>query len=294
MTAGGDRWIEVGDRVLVRRHTELDLSTGLVLGERSCLVVDTRGDPAQGAELAAAIREVTPLPWSVVLTHAHFDHCLGTSAFHPTDVWAHRGCRADLARGGTAQQAEALAWHRTQGRPGAVPLIEPVLPDRVVDARAVLDLGARQVLLAHLGAGHTAHDLVVGVPDARVLFAGDLVEQGAPPAFEDAHPLRWPTTLTALLALGAAVVVPGHGEPVDAAFVTTQRDELAELAALCRAVRNGEPGAHSALTRSPFDETTTRTALARTGNPAPATPQCPSSVLSMDTADDEGGLGCPE
>ena len=181
-------------------------------------------------------------------------------------MWAHRGCRADLARGGAAQHAEALAWYRTQGRPGAVPLIEPVLPDRVVDTRAELDLGGRGVLFAHLGPGHTDHDLVVGVPDARVLFAGDLVEQGAPPAFEDAHPLHWPATLTAVLALGATMVVPGHGEPVDAAFVTAQRDELAELAALCRALRNGEHGAHAALARSPFDETTTRTALARAGN----------------------------
>ena len=267
MTARSDRWIEVGDGVLVRRHAELDLSTGLVLGERSCVVVDTRGDPAQGAELAAAVRQVTSLPWSVVLTHAHFDHCLGTSAFLPTLVWAHRGCQADLARGGAAQHGEALAWHRAQGRCGTVPLIEPVLPDRVVDTRVELDLGARRVLLAHLGAGHTDHDVVVGIPDARMLFAGDLVEQGAPPAFEDAHPLHWPATLTAMLALGAAVVVPGHGEVVDAAFVIVQRDELAELAILCRAVQNGEFGVDAALARSPFDEATTRTALARAGNP---------------------------
>ncbi|HYZ09951.1 MAG TPA: MBL fold metallo-hydrolase [Pseudonocardiaceae bacterium] len=289
MTARSDRWIEVGDGVLVRRHAELDLSTGLVLGERSCVVVDTRGDPAQGAEFAAAVRKVTSLPWLVVLTHAHFDHCLGTSAFLPTVVWAHRGCRVDLARGGAAQHGEALAWHRAQGRHGVVPLVEPVLPDRVVDTRVELDLGARRVLLAHLGAGHTDHDVVVGIPDARMLFAGDLVEQGAPPAFEDAHPLHWPATLTAVLALGAAVVIPGHGEPVDAGFVTAQRDELAELAALCRGVHNGEYGAHAALARSPFDEATTRTALARAGNPgvSPLRPQ-------EDAADDEGGLGCTE
>ena len=203
-------------------------------------------------------------------------------------MWAHRGCRADLARGGAAQHAEALAWYRTQGRPGAVPLIEPVLPDRVVDTRAELDLGGRGVLFAHLGPGHTDHDLVVGVPDARVLFAGDLVEQGARPAFEDAHPLRWPTTLTALLALGAAVVVPGHGEPVDATFVTAQRDELAKLAD-CAGQCATENTEHTQRSLAP--PSTRRRPGPRW--PAPATAGCPRSVYhNMDAADDEGGLGC--
>ncbi|MDQ3886383.1 MAG: MBL fold metallo-hydrolase, partial [Actinomycetota bacterium] len=170
-------------------------------------------------------------------------------------------------------------------RPTAVPLIEPVLPDRVVNARAELDLGGRWVLLAYLGLGHTDHDLVLSVPDARVVFAGDLVEQGAPPGFEDAYPLSWPATLTALLALGATTVVPGHGEPVDTAFVTAQRDELTELAALCKSVRDGKHEASAVLARSPFDETTTSIALARADNPetSPFRPQDRH-------ADGEGGL----
>ena len=77
--AGG--WIELADGVLARRYAELDLSVGLVIGDGGCLVVDTRSDPDQGAELRAAVREVTRKPCSVVLTHAHFDHCLGTAAF---------------------------------------------------------------------------------------------------------------------------------------------------------------------------------------------------------------------
>jgi hypothetical protein len=46
------RWLEIGDGVLVRRYAELDLSIGLVLGSTGCLVIDTRGDETQGAELA--------------------------------------------------------------------------------------------------------------------------------------------------------------------------------------------------------------------------------------------------
>jgi glyoxylase-like metal-dependent hydrolase (beta-lactamase superfamily II) len=84
------------------------------------------------------------------------------------------------------------------------------------------------VSLRHLGRGHTGADLVVAVDD--VLFAGDLVEEGAPPAMEDSFPLEWPDTVTALLELVRGPVVPGHGAVVDAAFVTAQRDELARLA----------------------------------------------------------------
>ena len=53
-----------------------------------------------------------------------------------------------------------------------------------------------------------------------------------------ADPAAWPATLDALLALGPATVVPGHGEPIDAAFVAAQRAEIAEVTRLCPAVQS--------------------------------------------------------
>jgi glyoxylase-like metal-dependent hydrolase (beta-lactamase superfamily II) len=104
--------------------------------------------------------------------------------------------------------------------------------------------------------------VVVHLPDEGVLFAGDLVEQGAPPAIgRDAYPLDWPSTMDALLALGPKVIVPGHGETVDPAFVTGQRDELAAVAALYRAVRAGELSVEDAVARSPYPESYTRPAF---------------------------------
>ncbi|MGQ0717940.1 MAG: MBL fold metallo-hydrolase [Pseudonocardiales bacterium] len=256
------RWIELADGVLVRRYAELDLSVGLVIGDRSCLVVDTRSDPGQGAELHAAVRGITRLPCSVVLTHAHFDHCLGTEAFLPATVWAHPRCREDLARGGAAQHAEALAWGRAH-----LALVRPVLPDHLVAKQVEVDLGGRQVLLTHAGLGHTDHDIAVWSPDTRVLFAGDLVEQGADPDFTDAYPLDWPSTVTELLQLNARIVVPGHGDPVDAEVVATQRDDLATLAALCRAVQTSDLDTTDALAASPFTQPTTLAALARLDQP---------------------------
>jgi glyoxylase-like metal-dependent hydrolase (beta-lactamase superfamily II) len=255
---------------MVRRYAELDLSVGLVIGDGACLVVDTRGDEMQGKELASAVRQVVQDPWSVVITHAHFDHCFGTAAFLPCDVWAHPSCRAVLTDEGEVIRAEAAAEYDSEGRSDmAIRLREAqlVLPGELVPATKQLLVGGRPVTLAHPGPGHTDHDLVVHVPDAEVLFAGDLVEEGAPPAFgKDAMPLRWPDAVTALLAMSRdGTVIPGHGEPVDAAFVTAQRDELAVVAKLCRAVLAGELGVGDAIARSPYPENVTKAALTCTG-----------------------------
>ena len=70
-----------------------------------------------------------------------------------------------------------------------------VPPDHLVVERQELDLGDHGVQLAHLGRGHTGNDLVVVVPDSGVVFAGDLIEESAPPAYgDDCYPMDWPAT----------------------------------------------------------------------------------------------------
>jgi glyoxylase-like metal-dependent hydrolase (beta-lactamase superfamily II) len=113
------------------------------------------------------------------------------------------------------------------------------------------------VVLRFLGRGHTAGDLVVEVEgdgEGTVVFAGDLVEEGAPPAFEDAFPADWPATLGRLHALARGPVVPGHGAVVDAAFVGTQREELL---AVLRALREDR------LDGGPYPPATMRVAASR-------------------------------
>ncbi|HVW43332.1 MAG TPA: MBL fold metallo-hydrolase [Amycolatopsis sp.] len=220
------RWTEVGEGVFARRHEHLDLTLGLVLGAERCLVVDTGGDEVHGAEFAAAVRELTPLPWVVVLTHGHFDHHFGTYAFLPCPVWAHERCAA-------AMDDDRAAWiskFRREGEPeaaGRLAASRLVPPTDVLATEVRLDLGGRTVTLLHPGRGHTDHDVAVHVPDAGVVFTGDLVEQGADPSIgPDSHVAEWPRALDSLLALGAHTYVPGHGDPVDPGFVRAQRNRL--------------------------------------------------------------------
>ncbi|WP_027931736.1 MBL fold metallo-hydrolase [Amycolatopsis thermoflava] len=220
-------WLELADGVHARRYEHLDQTLGLVVGAERCLVIDTGCDEVHGAAFAAEIREITALPWVVVITHAHFDHHFGTAAFLPCPVWAHERCRDALIREGESDRA---AWvRRLAGKPEAERLAAArlVLPDHLLTHSVQLDLGGRTVELVHPGVAHTDHDVAVHVPDAGVLFAGDLVEQGAPPSIgPDAYPARWPSALDRLLALDPATIVPGHGDPVGPDFVAAQRDEL--------------------------------------------------------------------
>ena len=125
---------------------------------------------------------------------------------------------------------EAREWY-----PDQAALFDEVaitLPDRTFSRNATLTLEDRVVELRYLGRGHTDNDIIVAVPDAGVLFAGDLIEESSPPYFQDSYPLEWPDTVAALLEMAHGPVVPGHGAVVDRTFVAAQHQDLAEVARL--------------------------------------------------------------
>lgn len=250
-------WVEVADRVLVWRQPVLDVNAVLVLGGEGALVVDTLSTDAQARELAEAVRRVTPLPWRVVNTHHHFDHCYGNAVLAPdpaTEIWAHTECVARYERwiaadGGAARVAEVAAEFPS------IPDVRGVTlrgPNRPVSGEVTLELGGRSVGLRHLGRAHTDNDLVVVVGDADVVVAGDIVENGAPPSFEDSWPLEWAGTVAALVELVPSVVVPGHGAAMDLDAVKAQHADLTALEWACRdGWRDHAPAAEVAA-KAPF------------------------------------------
>src|SRR5690606_27184074 len=109
------RWGGIAPGVLIRRYGVLALTVVLFTWDHCALAVVARGDYWQGGVLASAVREMTALPWQVVLTHGHFDHCFGTSAFLPAPVWAHRDCPDFLARTAERQRREWVHHYRQRG-----------------------------------------------------------------------------------------------------------------------------------------------------------------------------------
>jgi glyoxylase-like metal-dependent hydrolase (beta-lactamase superfamily II) len=226
-------WQELGDGVWVRRFASLDLNIGVVAGGEGLLVIDTRAGPGQARELKDDIRRLSSQPVRfVVNTHHHWDHTFGNQEFRDSPIWGHRRCAEQLVTNGPAMKAFVGSIAQEMGeRVGAV---EIVPPDRLFDTSTTVLIGDRAVELRFLGRGHTDNDIVALVPDAGVLFAGDLLENDAPPNFGDSFPMDWPHTAAELLDLVTGPVVPGHGSVADRDFVEAQVADLVMVSRLAR------------------------------------------------------------
>jgi glyoxylase-like metal-dependent hydrolase (beta-lactamase superfamily II) len=269
-----DRWIEVAPRVWVRRLEELDQTLGLVIGDDCCLVIDTGINADAGYAFATAIREKTDLPWQVAYTHDHFDHWFGTSAFGESAIWAVGDGAQYIARGDEQRQAWAARYRRDGREEDARNIARSKLvpPNCRVQGAIGLNLGGRTVVLRQVGLAHSDNDMVIEVPDAGVLFAGDLLENGASPSYTGAYPYEWPQAVEYLLSWKPQVVVPGHGDPADYWWARAQVRDMAEVARMCGEVSQGFLTEDEALAHNPFDAETMKAALARCKELAPPEP----------------------
>lgn len=246
-------WTEIGERVFARRYAFYNQNIGVVLGEGAALVIDTRSTHVQGREILADLRELTPDPVTVVVnTHGHFDHAFGNHVFRPARIWGHIGCPPFMERTGDIRRARIAADEPSIAADLMAVELDP--PDAVFAETAAIEVGGRRVELRYLGRGHTDHDIVISVPDANVVFAGDLLEGGAVPFFGDGYPLDWPETAFRLAELVRGTVVPGHGDQAGFAFATQQAEAFRAIAELGRQIQRGELEVDDALALTPFPE----------------------------------------
>lgn len=202
-------------------------NAGFVIGDESVAVIDTFFSASAAEALMKEIRKVTPLPVRyVVNTHHHVDHVAGNAVFRNEGavLIGERNMRGwvrseNLRLFGTAISPERRAQIEA--------LVEPELG---YTGELVLDLGRRPLVVRSLP-GHTGADSVVRVPDAAVLFAGDLVWRRSVPNLIDATVADWIETLEQLAdpAAPGKIVVPGHGSVGTAGDVADFRGYLTAL-----------------------------------------------------------------
>lgn len=232
-------FVEVAPRVWVAHHEWMHVNITLVGGSDGLVMVDTHGSARAAREIADAVRRLGAGPvTALVNTHDHWDHWFGndvlTEGLGPVPIHATEFAVEQMGRAGARPAPERFA-----DDPRAEEILDTTLRPAThgFSSAIALDLGDRAVELVHPGRGHTAGDLVVRVPDADVMVAGDLVEESDRPFIgDDSFPLEWPLTLDLVLGLMTddTVVVPGHGRLVDKDFVHEQRGELGVIAETVR------------------------------------------------------------
>ena len=206
--------------MIADRRVPLVPNIGIVLGGDAALVVDTGMGPANGKRVLEAARKLAAGRRLILtLTHFHPEHGFGAQAFkgqahHPLQRRAARRARRPRASG-------YLDMFRTFG-PGVAAALEGtelVMPDETYDGASDDDRSRRpNVELRTYGLAHTRGDQVVSVPDARLIFVGDLAEERIfpifpwfPPNDADLDAANWTKVLAKLEAAEPSIVVPGHG-----------------------------------------------------------------------------------
>ncbi|MEV6876535.1 MBL fold metallo-hydrolase [Amycolatopsis sp. NPDC051128] len=229
---------EIAPDLLVIPNNGVDLvpNIGVVGGREAVLVVDTGIGTANASQVLAFATEVAKgRRLYLTTTHFHPEHAFGAQVFAGEATYlVNRGQADDLATKGPGY----LEMFRGLGEVVARRLdgVRVPTPDVIYDDAYTLDLGGRTVRLRPTGRGHTKGDQVVEVPDAGVLFTGDLAETGQfaifpwfPPHDTDVTGVGWLAVLDRLAATGPRVVVPGHGDVGDVSVLDDVRGYLREL-----------------------------------------------------------------
>ncbi|BAT61137.1 beta-lactamase IMP-1 precursor [Variibacter gotjawalensis] len=193
---------------------EGDPNSGIIEGDDCCMVIDAQATPVMAQDVIKRVKTVTDKPIRyVVLSHYHAVRVLGASGYPDAQIICSDAAREMIIeRGQQDMDSEIGRFPRLFQAVESVPgLTWPTItfPDKMT-----VWLGKREVRLQHIGRAHTAGDIIAHVPDADVVFSGDLVEYHSACYCGDAHFTDWPTTLDNLAAFKARALVPGRGAPL--------------------------------------------------------------------------------
>jgi glyoxylase-like metal-dependent hydrolase (beta-lactamase superfamily II) len=217
-----------------------DNNAGIVFGQGASVVIDTTYELRGTRDMLSAASRIlsdNPIRYAIN-THEDQDHTWGNQLL-PKDaqIYASRGTvdaffslTPETVRTITStEHGDGTQWVWDNYVNRDVDLIEPRLPDVAIDKETELDVGGRVVRLLPVFPAHSHGDVIVHVPDARIVFSGDLVFNEVGPAMNAGPLSRWLSALDVIIELSPRLVVPGHGPVTDVAGVTRFKKLLERL-----------------------------------------------------------------
>jgi len=207
----------------------LNANLGFVIGDDAVLVVNSGPTRRVAHALHVAIRHITdkPVKWVVnVNSQNHYWHGNGYFREQGATLVAHAEAQRLMHELGAGQ----LASNKDTLKDKAAGTVLAYPNETFTEAKTIL-LGKTRVELRHFGKAHTPGDLVVWLPDSRILLAGDLAFTGRLLAvLPFGSTAGWITGLEKASAFGPLTVIPGHGNP--GTFTEVRRDTRDYLAFL--------------------------------------------------------------
>lgn len=210
-------------------------NAGLVVGDGQSLLVDTLFDlTLTRAMLEAMAPHTTGAAISTVVnTHANGDHCYGNQLVRDAEIIASAATAHEMTE---VPPSMLAALNKAPGEVGDLfrhffgafdfEGIEPVLPTRTFTGRFDVEVGGRAVELVEVGPAHTRGDTLVFVPDAKVVYTGDILFIGGTPIVWVGPLDNWIAACDLICQSDVDTIVPGHGPLTDKAGVVAVRDYL--------------------------------------------------------------------
>ncbi len=200
--------------VIPDKRMNLVPNIGIIIGEKSIMVVDTGMGPDNAELVLQEVRKISDKPIDyLAITHFHPEHGMGAQAFpDETRIIVPLAQKAELSAKGQSY----IEFFKGMS-PEIAALLSDIklqVPDIAFDNKMEVDLGGQVVELYHFSTAHTQGDMFVYLPDQKLLFGGDIIIDRFFPimADSDSSAVGWIETLQKLKALKPEIIVPGHGD----------------------------------------------------------------------------------
>lgn len=203
------------------------INSTVIIGNKGVVLVDSGGTDEVGQFIRNQIKKITRKPIThVINTHSHGDHYLGNIAFPEATIVSSEKCRELVVQTGEEwlQLMENMVGRKF---PNTEPIPASITYPTLSKTKVTLN-GVRMILWAPLGS-HTDGDLMIYLPDDKVLIAGDILVNGIVPTMQDGVVKNWMSVLEEIERIDADVYVPGHGSLMKRSQVKLLHDSISRF-----------------------------------------------------------------